>query len=148
MSATTTNTTTTKTDPRTAPYYFTPTDRSAATLDEFLAICRAEPSLAEQHLRAGWFGPWLSDAGYTQLAAAAVAEQAERPLDAFLAVAERRPGHRSTTAASRASARRATPDRTTPGRTTSSPAMLGPAAPSPATLGRTTRPRSRRPPTA
>ena len=100
MSATTTttNTTTTKTDPRTAPYYFTPTDRSAATLDEFLAICRAEPSVAEQHLRAGWFGPWLTDAGYTQLAAAALAERAERPLDAFLAAAERRPSRRRTTA--------------------------------------------------
>jgi hypothetical protein len=90
----------TKIDPRTAPYYFTPTARSAATLDEFLAICRAEPSVAEHHLRAGWFGPWLSDAGYTQLAAAALADQAERPLEAFLAAAERRPRRRATTARS------------------------------------------------
>jgi len=99
----------TKTDPRTAPYYFTPTERSAATLDEFLAICRAEPSVAEQHLRAGWFGPWLSDAGYTQLAAAALADQAEQPLEAFLAAAERRPRRRATPARSASRVRTSRP---------------------------------------
>ena len=73
-----------------APYYFTPTDRAASTLEEFLAICQEEPSVAEHHLRQGWFSPWLHDAGYGQLARA-VGRRPRPSLARFLAVAEGRP---------------------------------------------------------
>jgi hypothetical protein len=47
------------------PYHFTPLDRSAKGVEEFLAICRAERAVAEQHLRSGYFEPWLQDIGRT-----------------------------------------------------------------------------------
>lgn len=50
------------------PYYFTPTSRSAVTVDEFLAICRSEPEVAAFHLRQGYFEPWLRDMGQPNLA--------------------------------------------------------------------------------
>jgi hypothetical protein len=73
-----------------APYYFTPTDRVASNLEEFLVICQQEPGVAEHHLREGWFSPWLSDAGYGQLAKQ-VGRKRRPSLARFLAVAEGRP---------------------------------------------------------
>ena len=49
-------------------YYFSPTDCSAASVDEFLASCRSMPELAGQHLAAGWFEAWLRDQGRVDLA--------------------------------------------------------------------------------
>lgn len=49
-------------------YYFTPTDYSAASVDEFLSVCRTMPEVAGQHLAAGWFEPWLQDQGRGDLA--------------------------------------------------------------------------------
>jgi hypothetical protein len=49
-------------------YHFTPTDRSAETLKDFLATCRVLPDVAGQHLAAGWFEAWLSDQGRGDLA--------------------------------------------------------------------------------
>jgi hypothetical protein len=76
-----------------APYYFTPTDRVASNLEEFLVICQQEPGVAEQHLREGWFSPWLSDAGYGQLARQ-VGRKRRPSLARFLALAEGRPSPR------------------------------------------------------
>ncbi len=53
-------------------YYFTPTDCSAASVDEFLATCRSMPEVAGQHLAAGWFEAWLRDQGRDDLAKRAV----------------------------------------------------------------------------
>jgi hypothetical protein len=53
------------------PYHFTPLDRSARGVEEFLAICRAERAVAEQHLRSGYFEPWLQDIGRADLASLA-----------------------------------------------------------------------------
>ena len=50
------------------PYVFTPTDRTAAGVDEFLAVCRAEPAVASAHLQRGYFEPWLRDIGRPDLA--------------------------------------------------------------------------------
>ena len=52
-------------------YSFSPTSRSASSIDEFLDVCRAEPNVATDHLRRGYFEPWLRDTGHTDLAAAA-----------------------------------------------------------------------------
>ena len=49
-------------------YYFTPSDRSAASVDEFLAVCQTLPEVAGQHLASGWFEPWLQDQGRNDLA--------------------------------------------------------------------------------
>jgi len=49
-------------------YYFSPTDCSAASVDEFLASCRSMPEVAGQHLAAGWFEAWLRDQGRVDLA--------------------------------------------------------------------------------
>jgi hypothetical protein len=49
-------------------YYFTPTDRSAASVDEFLASCRSMPEVAGEHLAEGWFEAWLRDQGRADLA--------------------------------------------------------------------------------
>jgi len=49
-------------------YHFTPTDRSADTVKDFLATCRAMPDVAGQHLAAGWFEAWLNDQGRGDLA--------------------------------------------------------------------------------
>jgi hypothetical protein len=53
------------------PYYFTPLDRQASTVEEFLRICQAEPEVAENHLRSGYFEPWLRDVGRADLASLA-----------------------------------------------------------------------------
>ena len=53
------------------PYYFTPSQRQARTVAEFLAVCGAEPQLAVHHLREGYFEPWLRDVGRNDLAEAA-----------------------------------------------------------------------------
>jgi hypothetical protein len=71
---------------RMALYHFTPTDRVASNLEEFLSICQQEPVVAEDHLRAGWFAPWLYDAGYGQLAAT-VGQSPSPTLATFLATA-------------------------------------------------------------
>jgi hypothetical protein len=73
-----------------APYYFTPTDRVASNLDEFLVICQQEPSVAAHHLHEGWFSPWLTDAGYGQLAKT-VGKRPRPSLARFLAAAEGHP---------------------------------------------------------
>ncbi len=44
-------------DPRLPSYNFTQTTRSAASVDEFLAACRAEPMVATAHLRHGYLEP-------------------------------------------------------------------------------------------
>jgi hypothetical protein len=68
-------------------YYFTPSDRSAATVREFLAVCRAEPMVAEVHLQRGYFRPWLQDIGRTDLAELATRLQ-WAALERFLQAAE------------------------------------------------------------
>jgi hypothetical protein len=57
-------------------YRFTPSDRSASTVDEFLAVCEAEPALAADHLQRGYFEPWLRDTGHPDLAAVATQTRA------------------------------------------------------------------------
>ena len=52
----------------TTAYHFTPTDRSADTVKDFLATCRSMPDVAGQHLAAGWFEAWLNDQGRGDLA--------------------------------------------------------------------------------
>ena len=54
--------------PMTTAYHFTPTDRSADNVKDFLATCRAMPDVAGQHLAAGWFEAWLNDQGRGDLA--------------------------------------------------------------------------------
>jgi len=49
-------------------YSFYPSERSAATLGEFMEACLAEPQLAAEHFRQGYFEPWLSDVGRRDLA--------------------------------------------------------------------------------
>ncbi len=49
-------------------YRFTPTNRTATTLEEFVSVCRQEPDVAFQHLVAGYFEPWLRDTGRSDLA--------------------------------------------------------------------------------
>jgi hypothetical protein len=53
------------------PYRFSPSERTAMTIGEFVEVCQAEPQVAAQHLREGYFEPWLSDAGRRDLAEAA-----------------------------------------------------------------------------
>ena len=53
------------------PYYFSPSQRQATTVVEFLAACEAEPQTAAHHLREGYFEPWLRDIGRRDLAEAA-----------------------------------------------------------------------------
>ena len=53
------------------PYYFSPSQRRATTIAEFVAACETEPQVAGQHLREGYFEPWLRDAGQRDLADAA-----------------------------------------------------------------------------
>lgn len=64
-------------------YYFTPTEHAAASVDEFLASCRALPEVAREHLAAGWFEAWLRDQGRFDLAERAEAHRHEG-LEAFL----------------------------------------------------------------
>ena len=67
-------------------YRFTPSDRSASTVDEFLAVCEAEPALAADHLQRGYFEPWLRDTGRPDLAAVATQTRAtDSPADDALA---------------------------------------------------------------
>jgi hypothetical protein len=74
-------------------YYFTQTD-SAASVDEFLASCRALPEVASQHLAAGWFEPWLNDQGRDDLARRAAKVRVESDgLQLFLKTA--RPSRRA-----------------------------------------------------
>jgi hypothetical protein len=49
-------------------YYFTPIDREAATITSFLSVCRQHPGTASDHLRQGFFEPWLRDEGHVDLA--------------------------------------------------------------------------------
>jgi hypothetical protein len=70
-------------------YYFTPSGRSAGSLREFFAACRAEPSVAETHLQRGYFSPWLHGIGRADLAQLAVQLQ-NGALDRFLQAAEPR----------------------------------------------------------
>ncbi len=53
------------------PYYFSPSQRQATTVAEFLTACQAEWQLALHHLRQGYFEPWLRDVGRRDLAEAA-----------------------------------------------------------------------------
>jgi hypothetical protein len=53
------------------PYYFSPSERQATTVAEFLAACQAEWLVAVHHLREGYFEPWLRDVGRRDLAEAA-----------------------------------------------------------------------------
>ena len=69
----------------TTAYYFTPTDHAAASVDEFLASCRALPEVAGNHLAEGWFEAWLRDQGRFDLAErAAQHRHAADGLEAFL----------------------------------------------------------------
>jgi hypothetical protein len=69
-------------------YYFTPTDRAASSLDEFLAISRSIPEVASDHLTAGWFDAWLRDEGRADLADRAAELRFESDaLDRFLKAA-------------------------------------------------------------
>jgi hypothetical protein len=52
-------------------YYFSPSARTATNMAEFIAACQIEPQVAAQHLHAGFFEPWLRDAGRHDLADAA-----------------------------------------------------------------------------
>jgi hypothetical protein len=80
----------------TTAYHFTPTDRSADTVKDFLATCRAMPDVAGQHLAAGWFEAWLNDQGRGDLAQHAAQVRCEpEGLARFLKLA--RPTRRSTT---------------------------------------------------
>jgi hypothetical protein len=72
-----------------APYYFTPLDRQASTVEEFLTICQAEPEVAETHLRSGYFEPWLRDVGRADLAS--LARMRSTDLSQFLRQAAPRP---------------------------------------------------------
>ena len=58
-------------------YYFTPTDHSTASVDEFLASCRSMPEVASQHLVEGYFEAWLRDQGRHDLAERAAAARFE-----------------------------------------------------------------------
>jgi hypothetical protein len=49
-------------------YLFNPSGRRAKTVREFVEACKAEPHVASEHLRAGYFEPWLIDAGRRDLA--------------------------------------------------------------------------------
>jgi hypothetical protein len=53
------------------PYYFSASGRTATTLAEFLAACQFEAQAAVNHLREGYFEPWLRDLGRHDLADAA-----------------------------------------------------------------------------
>ena len=79
------------------PYYFSPT-YTASSVAEFLAECRANKSVAREHLAAGWFEPWLRDQGRADLAARAARVRTETDgLEQFLKTA--RPTPRKTTTA-------------------------------------------------
>ncbi len=49
-------------------YAFTPSDRVAGTVEEFLTVCIEERGIASDHLVCGYFGPWLRDQGREDLA--------------------------------------------------------------------------------
>jgi hypothetical protein len=73
-------------------YHFEPLERTASSVDEFVAVCEAERVVAAAHLRHGYFEPWLRDTGRPDLAAAAAAVRdtdgpAEAALAQFLRVA-------------------------------------------------------------
>jgi hypothetical protein len=77
-------------------YYFTPTDRAADTVKDFLATCRAMPDVAGQHLAAGWFEAWLNDQGRADLAQRAASARGEpEGLAHFLKQARPTPARRS-----------------------------------------------------
>jgi hypothetical protein len=81
-------------------YYFTPTDRAAADVDEFLATCRSMPEVASQHLASGWFDAWLRDQGRGDLAdRAAEFCSAGDGLDRFLKPVRRARARRTSKAA-------------------------------------------------
>jgi hypothetical protein len=78
-------------------YYFTPIDREAATIKSFLSVCRQHPGTASDHLRQGFFEPWLRDAGHVDLAELAGAHRED--LGQFLQAARAkhdRPRQRGT----------------------------------------------------
>jgi hypothetical protein len=52
-------------------YRFSPSERTATTMVEFLEACESEPLVAAEHLQGGYFEPWLRDAGRRDLAEAA-----------------------------------------------------------------------------
>src|SRR4030081_1351910 len=73
-------------------YHFEPLERTASSVDEFVAVCEAERVGAAAHLRHGYFEPWLRDTGRPDLAAAAAAVRdtdstADAALAQFLRVA-------------------------------------------------------------
>jgi hypothetical protein len=51
-------------------YEFSPHQR-AETVQEFLAACRMNKEVAQNHLAAGYFEPWLRDQGRDDLASRA-----------------------------------------------------------------------------
>jgi hypothetical protein len=63
------------------PYQFTPTDRVATTVEEFLVVCRAEPVVVTEHLQRGYFEAWLRLLARPDLAALAgeIRERGEEP---------------------------------------------------------------------
>jgi hypothetical protein len=82
----------------TTAYHFTPADRAADSVKEFLATCRALPDIAAQHLAAGWFEPWLRDQGRGDLAERAAEVRCNSGPDAlssFLKVVRARPARRA-----------------------------------------------------
>jgi hypothetical protein len=60
------------------PYYFSPSARTASNIAEFVAACQTEPHVAAEHLRRGYFEPWLRDAGRNDLAEAAARLRSSR----------------------------------------------------------------------
>ena len=78
-----------------ASYHFTSTEQ-AHNVQEFLAVCRANKSVAREHLAAGHFEPWLHDQGRDDLAArAAKVRNSADGLEQFLKTA--RPSPRRST---------------------------------------------------
>jgi hypothetical protein len=58
-------------------YYFTPTNRTTESVEEFLATCKAMPDIAGHHLASGWFEAWLRDQGREDLAQLAAEVRAQ-----------------------------------------------------------------------
>jgi len=65
------------------PYCFAPLALTAPTIEAFLEACRLQRTLAAEHLRLGYFEPWLRDAGRPDLAglAAEVRQEVSDPAD-------------------------------------------------------------------
>lgn len=92
-------------------YVFSPAERRAETVDEFLAACADEPRIAAAHLQQGYFEPWLRDRGWADLAdLAAAARRDSNPDDASAALSQ----FLSAAQPGKAAARRKSPARATP----------------------------------